>query len=186
VTVTINPLPALPIAVNKARTGFGSVDLSATTTSSSITVDWYDDNLQTNVLATGSNNFTTPQIADTTSYFVVARNISTGCESGTTEVIAFVNEVFSAGTIDGPSSVCINGTPAIINSTSLAHGGTPDLTGATLGTYSYQWESSTSSTTSGFSAITGATSTTYQPGTLTTTTFYRRKATTPNDNTGLF
>jgi gliding motility-associated-like protein len=69
----------------------------------------------------------------------------------------------------------------MINSTSLAHGGTPDLTGATLGTYSYQWEASTTSTSAGFSAISGATSITYQPGTLTTTTFYRRKVTTPND-----
>lgn len=180
VTITINPLPALPVAVNKARTGIGSVDLSATS-SSGITVDWYDDNLLTNVLATGSNNYTTPQLVDTTSYFAVARNISTGCESGTTEVIAIVNENFNGGTIDGPSSVCINGTPTIINSASLAHGGTPDLTGATLGTYNYQWEASTTSTSAGFSAITGATSITYQPGTLTTTTFYRRKVTTPND-----
>ncbi len=180
ITVTVNPLPALPIAVNKARTGVGTVLLSASTPTG-ITVDWYDDNILTNVLATGTNNFTTPELADTTSYYTVARNIATGCSTSTTEVIAIVNEAFNGGIISGPSNVCINSIPALLTSSSLANGGTRDLTGATLGSYTYQWESSTTSTSAGFSAISGAISTTYQSGTLSSTTFFRRKVTTPND-----
>ncbi|AYB34710.1 T9SS type A sorting domain-containing protein [Chryseolinea soli] len=50
------------------------------------------------------------------------------------------------------------------------------------GSYTYQWESSTTSSSSGYSNISGATSMSYDPPsfsapTTTTTTYYRRKAT---------
>lgn len=41
---------------------------------------------------------------------------------------------------------------------------------------SYKWQRSTTSTTSGFSDISGATSSTYSPGALTQTTYFQRLA----------
>lgn len=77
--------------------------------------------------------------------------------------------------ITAPSKVVFEGAgdPGIITG-NLPKGGT--------GTYTYQWESSTTSSSSGYSNISGATSMSYDPPsfsapTTTTTTYYRRKAT---------
>jgi len=58
--------------------------------------------------------------------------------------------------------------PNAFTSTSLPTGHT--------GTLEYKWQSSTTSSTTGFSDITGATSTTYDPAALTKTTWFRRLA----------
>ena len=181
IKITINPVPTVPTGVNKARTGVGIVDLLATTPTG-IAVDWYDASVEGNLLITGNNNFTTPILTDTTYYYAEARNIITGCISAIrAEVVAVLNENFNPGVIAGAANICIGATPALLTSSENATGGTRDLTGATVGTYSYQWESSTTSTSAGFSIISGAISTTFQPGAITTTTFYRRKVSTTND-----
>jgi hypothetical protein len=85
--------PSAPTGVNGSRTLAGTVALSATT-SSGITVDWYANATGGNVLPGGSGtlSFTTPSISTTTTYYVQARNSTTGCVSATrTAVIATVN-----------------------------------------------------------------------------------------------
>lgn len=85
--------PTAPTGVNGSRTLAGTVALSATT-SSGITVDWYANATGGNVLPGGSGtlSFTTPSISATTTYYVQARNSSTGCVSATrTAVVATVN-----------------------------------------------------------------------------------------------
>jgi len=76
----------------------------------------------------------------------------------------------SAGTVTGNQTICNGGDPAAFSSTAAASGGSG-------GTIEYQWESSTTSSSSGYSDISGATSATYDvPSGLSATTYYRRKA----------
>ena len=85
--------PTAPIGVNGSRTLAGTISLSATT-GTGITADWYAAATGGNVLSGGSGtlSFTTPNISTTTTYYVQARNSSTGCVSSTrTAVIATVN-----------------------------------------------------------------------------------------------
>ena len=73
------------------------------------------------------------------------------------------------GTISNPSqTINYNVTPAPIDC-SLASGGSCG------GAYTYQWYSSTNNTS--FTAISGATEQNYQPGALTTTTYFKRAVT---------
>ena len=74
------------------------------------------------------------------------------------------------GTVGTDQTVCSPGDPALFTNTSSATGG---------GTITYKWQISTTSTSAGFSDIApAATSTTYNaPAGLTTTSYYRRLAT---------
>jgi hypothetical protein len=85
--------PSAPIGVNGSRSLAGTVNLSVTT-SSGITADWYANATGGNVLPGGAGtlSYTTPSISATTTYYVQARNSSTGCVSSTrTAVVATVN-----------------------------------------------------------------------------------------------
>jgi hypothetical protein len=81
-----------------------------------------------------------------------------------------VRSAFSAGSIlaDG-ETICYNGDPAKISNLLKASGGD--------GLISYQWQSSTTNGTSGFSNILGANDSIYNPpGNVTDTIWYRRMA----------
>ena len=67
--------------------------------------------------------------------------------------------------------ICAGTSPGAISGT------TP--TGGTLG-YTYAWESSTTSSSFGFSTISGKTGKNYNPGNLSATTWFRRKVTSGN------
>jgi len=86
----------------------------------------------------------------------------------------YTNPTLSGGTIIGPANLCgVTGTPGPITSSANANGGSITATG-----YTYQWQSSITSSTSGFSNIAGATLTTYTPsGAITTTTYFKRNVT---------
>ena len=84
--------PAAPIGINGSRSLAGTVSLAATT-GTGITADWYANQTGGNVLTSGSNtlSYTTPSISATTTYWVQARNSTTGCVSSTrTAVVATV------------------------------------------------------------------------------------------------
>lgn len=85
------------------------------------------------------------------------------CSSTSNTVTIIVEQSLSNYDISGAQTVCEGSAP------SQLVGQTP--TGGT-GTYTYQWESSTDSTS--FQAINGATSKDYQPGVLTMKTWFRR------------
>ncbi len=72
------------------------------------------------------------------------------------------------GSINGTDTICHGGSPSILGNGAPASGGN--------GSYAYQWQRSTTGATSGFSNISGATTTSYNPGALTTSTWYRRRA----------
>jgi len=84
-------------------------------------------------------------------------------------VIITVEPVIVPGTISASQSICYNTVPASLT-------GSPPSGGT--GTHAYQWQSTTvSGCGSGWANISGATAFSYAPGSLTTTTCYRRQIT---------
>jgi hypothetical protein len=75
------------------------------------------------------------------------------------------NNLCATNTIATAQTICSAATPAALT------GNNPG------GSYTYQWEVSTTSSTTGFTNIAGATSQGYSPGALTQDTWYRRTTT---------
>jgi hypothetical protein len=175
ITITYKTVPADPVASDVARTGAGTVGLSASAVSG-VTFDWYSDATATTSVLLGSNNYTTPVISSTTPYYVSARSIANGCPSSNVVTVnAIINAALDGGIIGSSASICGSGAPSAFTSTVDASNGT--------GTISYQWQKSTTSSSAGFSDIASATNATYTSGSLSTTTWFRRAASTPNDAT---
>ena len=99
-SAVVNALPTVSGATGGTRVGTGTVNLSGTASSGS-NLDWYDAASGGNLLGSGTS-FTTPSISSTTTYYVEARNTSTGCiSSSRTAVVATVTTADSDG--DGVS-----------------------------------------------------------------------------------
>jgi len=86
---------------------------------------------------------------------------------GTDPLIPCINPG-NGGTIAASQTVCSNYTPALITNSISATGFS--------GTLEYQWYSSTTNSSSGFSSITSATNATYQSNALNQTTWFKRLA----------
>ena len=84
---TINPIPADPVTTSADRCGDGTVILSAT---SSDSLKWYDAATGGNQVGIG-NSFTTPLLAATTTYYVLAFNLH--CTGNIVSVTAGVNPI---------------------------------------------------------------------------------------------
>ncbi len=82
----------------------------------------------------------------------------------TNAVTITIEEPVVAGTIGSDETICSGSTASLIEGATAPTGGT--------GTYYYKWEQSVDGTT--WTAISGATSEDYAPGTLTSTMHYRR------------
>ncbi len=82
-------------------------------------------------------------------------------------VVLTVLPTLVAGSIAADQDICAGVTPAPLSSSGGASGGT--------GTFAYQWESSADN--SNWTAISSATNSTFAPGPLTATTYYRRRVT---------
>jgi gliding motility-associated-like protein/uncharacterized repeat protein (TIGR01451 family) len=83
VTVTVNPLPAAPIAAssNVVIPSGQSVALQVSSPDSNVTFDWYDVPVNGSALATGTSTYTTPALTVNKTYYVTARGITSGCLS---------------------------------------------------------------------------------------------------------
>ncbi len=91
---------------------------------------------------------------------------TTGCSSKFSEPFAVVvYKDLSANTIMGIDTVCYKNAPSPLSQSVAPTGGD--------GAFTYQWQMRT---TAAWSDIPGATDTTYQPDTLTATTYYRLQA----------
>ncbi|MBO0358122.1 gliding motility-associated C-terminal domain-containing protein [Hymenobacter sp. BT186] len=110
-----------------------------------------------------------PGILAATTYF--RRQVTSGTGSCATAyantVVVNVLPAVTPGSIGGNQTICAASVPAAFTSTAGAGGGT--------GSCLYQWESSVDNIT--WNPIAGATAATYAPGPLTTTTHFRRQAT---------
>ncbi|MDP3352196.1 MAG: T9SS type B sorting domain-containing protein, partial [Flavobacteriaceae bacterium] len=103
ITAAIHQIPTITSVVDGSNCGFGKVNLSANSTIG--TINWYDAALSTTILGTG-NNFTTPSISSTKTYFVEAFN--NGCSNGIrVPVMATINSI--PVTFDEMVSLCENG-----------------------------------------------------------------------------
>jgi RHS repeat-associated protein len=111
-----------------------------------------------------------PEVLTASTYF--RRNVTSGScgpVSSNSELITIYGNL-TAGSIAGDQTLCYNGDPTNITSSSGAGGGSES--------YTYSWEKSTNGGSSWTSA--GGSSTTFDPSNLTTTTQFHRKVT---DNT---
>jgi len=102
-----------------------------------------------------------------TTYF--RRRASAGtCAPAVSNIVTItVTPALTAGSIGTDQTLCPGATPAPLAG--------PAATGGDSSSYNYQWESSPDNST--WTAIAGATGTTYAPGPLTATTYFRRRVT---------
>ena len=126
-----------PTASGGSRCGSGTVTLSAS--SSGAVIDWYSAATGGSVLSGGSatNNYTTPSISSSRTYYAQARIVATGCVSSRTPVLATINSQPSTptgtnGSRCGTGAVIISATRsgAEIDWYSKATGGTLLLQGS--------------------------------------------------------
>lgn len=113
--------------------------------------------------ATG-RNYQPSALAATTYYRRIVNSGS--CSSTSNHITITVQGTLTNTDIDANQTICYNSAPAQLNG-QIPTGGS--------GSFTYQWEASTVSATSGFSNIVGAIAADYQPGTLTQTTYFRRR-----------
>ena len=114
-----------------------------------------------------SVNIPTTTSAGVFNFQIVVRNSSTGCQSIPYDFDIMVTGI-QHGTIGSNQTICYGTTPNTIQSTKFAS--------TSSGTISYAWEQSTTSEVTGFTTIPGATASTYSPGPLTQTTYFKRVA----------
>ena len=124
------------------------------------TLLWYTD-----INGTSSINAPIPgtSIVGNTTYYVTQTNGS--CESDKVPIVVTITPALTAGTISGNQTFCTTGDPVPF-SESAPSGGS--------GSYSYQWQSSTTSATTDFTDISGANSASYDAPTVGQTTYFRR------------
>ena len=96
-------------------------------------------------------------VTGTGGYFRTPTTVTTSCTNPT-----------SGGTIAADQTICSGTVPAAFTSSTAASGNT--------GTLEYKWQLSTTSNSSGFSDIASSNTTTWSPGALTATTWYKRLA----------
>jgi gliding motility-associated-like protein len=136
---------------------------------SSVAYQWQsspDNSTWTNIPGATNPDYT-PGLLTATTYF--RRQATSGaCGPVYTPVVTLtVLPALAAGSIGADQTVCAAATPSPLTSTAGASGGT--------GAFAYQWESSLDNST--WTAIPGATGESFAPGSLTTTTYFRRRVT---------
>jgi gliding motility-associated-like protein len=117
VDITIYPVPGLPVVNDESICGQGTLTLTSYVGLDGTTNNWYDSQVNGNLLDTGTI-FTTPYLANTVSYWVSTYNSITGCESGRIEVRAVINPVPSFPTADdvyhcGPDSLVLTSSAGV-------------------------------------------------------------------------
>ncbi|WP_417351684.1 hypothetical protein [Flavobacterium alkalisoli] len=151
----------------------GSIPASLTSTTAgsgtgTITYRWEsspNNSTWTAIASTNNLTYQPPALTSTTYYrrVTIATLGSTVCEAATSSLQMTVNAVPTAGAIGSNQTICYNTAPALLTSTTNGTG---------TGTVTYRWESSPNNTS--WTTISGATSSTYQPGNLTANTYFRR------------
>ncbi|MFZ4414176.1 MAG: choice-of-anchor R domain-containing protein, partial [Bacteroidales bacterium] len=143
-----------------------STRIAASTTYWIVMEGWssmFDMTYTATYTGTGSIPYYSVYYNDGTSY------VNWGTVKGIYEVVvdppASVNPT-SGGAITPEQTICSGVTPASLTSSTLPSGNT--------GLLEYKWQSSTTSSSSGFTDIASSNSSTYSPGTLTQSTWYKR------------
>jgi len=161
--IVVNPKPVAPAATALINYCLNEIPAPlAATPASGNTLHWYTNSALTGGTTTAPTPSTTT--AGTFNYYVTQSNAA-GCESPATTITIIVNPAISNNTIGSDQNTCSGTAPAPLTSTATLSGGS--------GTFAYQWQRSTDGGTT-WANITNATSASYSPGALTSTTQYRR------------
>ncbi len=139
----------------------GGITLSATASGGTGSNYQYSWSPTTGLTGANTPNPTADPDTTTTYTLTVTNN---GC-TATDEIIVYKNTV-NQGAISSNQTICSGDDVAAFSATTPASG---------AGTITYQWESSTTSATAGYTDIAGATDATYDHGALTQTTWYKRR-----------
>lgn len=129
---------------------------------------WYSNNANNNTTGTlisGATNasYTPPtNVIGTLYYYAVITQTGAGCSVVSNVAEIRVNTIPTLTTQPVSSTVCVDGTPAQL-SVGYTNG---------FGTPTYQWYSNTANSVSGAVAISGATSSTFNPPSAISGTFY--------------
>lgn len=160
---------AQTICYNETPSGLTSTaDASGGNSSYSYQWESSTDNSTWSDVSGATSSTYSPGALTTSTYYRRKVTSCSGSQSGTTSsILITVYGDLTSGTIGSAQSICYNTTPASLTNDAAPTGGT--------GSYTYQWQSSSDNST--WSNISGATSTTYSPGALTASTYYRRAAT---------
>jgi|GEM_PF-687515 len=176
ITVTVNPaLTAGTVGSNQVFCVSGDplvlTELTAATGGEgTYTYQWQSstDNVAfTNIVGATSQTYDPTVISVTTYYRRQVNSILCGAGPVSNVITVTVYPVVTAGTIGADQVFCQTGTPAAFTELTAPTGG--DLT------YTYQWQSSTTSASAGFTDIVGANQKLYTANALVNqTTYYRR------------
>lgn len=134
-----------------------------------VSYDWrYSTDTYSSTLA-GSATFDVPAgLIDTTTYRRIAKSTLNGvsCTANSNDITITVISVIG-GAVSSPQTLCSGSAPSQLTGTTSSGGD---------GSYTYFWEQSILSPTTGFTAATNTNvAAIYYPGTLSDTTWYRRK-----------
>jgi len=118
-----------------------------------------------NIAAATAANYSPPALTSTTWY---RRIVNSGpCTNVSASIQITVYTILTSGTIGNTQSICYNTGPAQLTQITAPTGGT--------GVYTYQWHDSPDNLT--WTAIPGATASSYSPPVLTANRYYRRRVT---------
>ncbi|SDK71731.1 gliding motility-associated C-terminal domain-containing protein [Pedobacter sp. ok626] len=160
-TICSNTVPTVLTSVT-AGSGSGTISYRWESSTTSTTAGF------TSIAAAQSATYAPPALTVTTYFRRITISTEGGkaCESASTNVVSIiVQDAVTAGVISVNQTICNNTVPAALTAVTAGTGS---------GTITYRWESSTTSATTGFAAIPGATTEDYAPAALTATTYFRR------------
>jgi CRISPR/Cas system CSM-associated protein Csm4 (group 5 of RAMP superfamily) len=171
--ITINNATVASAGADQTTCGASSITLAANATTSG---NWTGGTGTFNPNRNTANATYTPAAGEIGSTITLTWNVPDPdgvgpCTSATDAMTVTINAnccVVTPGSISGDQSICRNVDPDPLTATTAATGS---------GTLTYRWERSTTNCSTGFTAIPGATSNTYDPPIgLTQTTYFRRVA----------
>ena len=177
VTITVNsPLTANAISNPQVTTfclnGDAGIIQGALPTggNGTYTYQWQlssDDTTWSNINGATDQSYNPGVVYSTTRFRRIVTSGSCSSESNICTITITASTAITNNTITSPatSSFCVSGDPANITGSTPSGGGN-------AGSFSYVWLSSTDG--NNFSIITGATGTSYNPGVVTQTTYFRR------------
>ena len=171
-SVSLTPATTSTYCQGSPLTIVGTANISGLTPTSGYVYTWYKGTTVLSSSATYADlAFTSLVPTDAATYKLRVEDGTAGNSACYKEasVAIVVNATTLPGVVAANQTICNGGTPAGLTSTTAASGGNGT-------TYTYQWQSSTDNIT--FANIaTAGTGTTYAPGALTQTTYYRRNVT---------
>lgn len=144
IVATVNAIPAAPTGAAGASVCINNTATLSATPPAGCTIDWYDAATSGNLVASGTNSYTTPSLSATKTYYAEARNTTSGCKSASrlavTATVTPLPTIIATPsgttpTANGNANVTASATPsagANIRWFDVATGGTAIGTGNTL------------------------------------------------------